>query len=84
MNAVGFWAILLVWWGSIKDFLSTLFGAEVRDAPTQVDEMEPRPFERARLGAEPRFEIVIRFLPVLPDGSGGFDGARLGAEVIII
>lgn len=36
------------------------------------------------MGPEPVFEIVIRSLPVLPNGGGGFDSAGLGAEIIDI
>ena len=34
--------------------------------------------------AEPVFEVVVRGLPILPDGGGRFDGAGFGAEIINI
>lgn len=32
--------------------------------------------------AEPSFEILVGVLPISPDGTGGLDGATVGAEIV--
>ena len=46
--------------------------------------MEPEFFFDSRIFAKPAFEVVVRSLPILPNGSGGFDGAGFGTEIINI
>ena len=49
-----------------------------------MDNVEPEFFSQCRVVAEPRFEVAVRGLPVLPDNSAGFDSAGIGAKIINI
>lgn len=61
-----------------------MFRAEVGDAPTKMNGVKPEFFFEGGGFAEPVFEVVVRGLPILPDGGGRFDGAGFGAEIINI
>ena len=39
-------------------------GAEVGDAPAEVDKVKPEFFTWFGMGAEPRFEVIVGSLPV--------------------
>lgn len=52
--------------------------------PTKMNEVEPELFSDGRIGAEPRFEILVGGLPVFPLNSGGINGTGFGAKVVDI
>ena len=47
-----------------------------------MNEAEPKLFSYGRIGAEPRFEILIGGLPVFPLNSGGINGTGFGAKIV--
>jgi hypothetical protein len=53
-------------------------------APAKVDHVEPEFGLHGRVGAEPRFEVGIGDLPVVPVSRDGAHSASLGAKVINI
>ena len=57
-------------------------GAEVGNAPAEVDGVEPEGFAWFRVGAEPFLEVAVGGLPVLPVDGGLVDGAAQSAEVV--
>ena len=57
-------------------------GAEVRDAPAKMNGVEPELFFHGGARTEPRFEMAVGGLPVMPFDGGGIDGAGGGAEVV--
>ena len=64
--------------------LGATFGANERNAPAKMNDVEPEFFGWSGARAKPRFKVFIRSLPVLPNSGAGFDGAAVGAEVINI
>ena len=59
-------------------------GAEIGNAPTEADSVEPEFFSKGGVRAEPGLQVSVLGLPVFPDGGGIPDGAGLGAKVINI
>ena len=62
----------------------TMAGADERNAPAEVDGVEPEFLAETGVLAEPRLEMAVGGLPVIPAGGGGVDGASLGAEIVNI
>ena len=60
------------------------FRTEVRNAPTEMDEMEPEFILRGGMRAEPSLKVFVGSLPILPVGGSGFNSAGFGTEIINI
>lgn len=58
--------------------------AAVGNAPTKENELEPEFFLEAGMLADPRLEIAVRGLPILPIEARGVNGAGSGAEIIVV
>lgn len=65
-----------------KTIVLAAFGSKVRNAPSEMDDVEPEALGDAWVGAGPGFEGLIGGLPISPNGRRRTDGAGLGAEII--
>ena len=61
-----------------------MFGTKIGNAPAAINKKKPKTFFGGGIISDPVFEKVVGVLPVLPDDARFFDGAGLGAEIIVV
>ena len=57
---------------------------EMRNAPTEMNEVEEESFSCRWMWTEPNLEVAVRTLPVGPFGGDGAHGGADGARVVDI